>query len=409
METSFEQRILSAIIKDRSAYETFQRCGDAATFTAIGRHVSEDVGRYYDADDSARCCDRGSLIDRAGRLPNPKHGEAIQRLIGGLPEDVSAANVILDLREHRIGFVSDKLALALANRSPEAADLTAEYQNALLETGSSRRESDALVLHGADVSDLTSETPPGQGLIKLWPKPLNDLCDGGAKRGHQILLFGRPESGKTLVTINLVAGFLKQGLHVMYFCNEEPATDIRARIRQRILCVSKHALIENRLALAEKLSRLSSGGSGTTPLGRWSVIGLSPGTIPEIRKLVNEFKPDVVVLDQLRNIRVSSATRVEELESVATEARNLGKWSDVLVVSVTQAGASADGKAVLDLMDVDGSKTGIPAQMDLMIGVGNIKTAWDQGVLTLTACKNKLSGRHESIQVSVNKATGQIT
>ena len=66
-----------------------------------------------------------------------------------------------------------------------------------------------------------------------------------------------------------------------------------------------------------------------------------------------------------------------------------------MVVSVTQAGDSAEGKAVLDMGDVDYSNTGIPSQADVMVGIGANKTHKEQGEVVFSLPKNKVSGIHE--------------
>src|SRR5438105_741182 len=117
--SSLEQRILRGAINDRRVYDTFVRVGDTRGLSSLGRHCLEAVGSYYDTDRSAGQCDEGTLLERAGRMQNPKHAKAVSDFLRDLPSDISAANVLKDIREHRIGAVSDKLSLALANRAPD--------------------------------------------------------------------------------------------------------------------------------------------------------------------------------------------------------------------------------------------------------------------------------------------------
>lgn len=358
------------------------------------------MGGYYDLDGSVRQCSLDIVGERAQRLSNPKHAEAVDSYLRSLPNSVSVANAIHDIIEHRRGAIADRLSVALANRSPEVPALLEAYGQIGQDIGQTE-DSTENVLDFADTTYLMEPVGDDEQLIQLWPKQLNEAVGGGAKRGHQVLVFARPEGGKTLVTLNLVAGFLAQGLRVFYVGNEEPVVDLRQRLTQRILKLSKAQLLADRPGAAEQLSRRIK--------GALSFAGLSPGTFPEIERHCEQFKPDVVVLDQLRNIRVSAGARVEELEQAATAARNLAKRRGVLVVSVTQAGDSATNKIYLDLNDVDSSKTGIPAQMDLMIGVGSNEEMREAGMLGFSLCKNKLSGEHARFTVNFNKQTGAIT
>ena len=137
---------------------------------------------------------------------------------------------------------------------------------------------------------------------------------------------------------------------------------------------------------------------------------VNPKIAPKIEDLVNQFLPDIVIIDQLHKINTISDTHTNALEAAAAGARNLAKRANVLVVASTQAGMSADEKIILTMADVDSSKTGIPANADLMIGFGGTKSMWDQhGVIEIAIAKNKLSGDHSNFTCTVNKITGEIS
>ena len=80
----------------------------------------------------------------------------------------------------------------------------------------------------------------------------------------------------------------------------------------------------------------------------------------------------------------------------------------MVVVSVTQAGDSAHNKAALDLGDVDFSNTGIPAQADVMIGLGANQNHKDAGELVISLPKNKVSAIHEAFAVTTEPHLSKI-
>ena len=82
---------------------------------------------------------------------------------------------------------------------------------------------------------------------------------------------------------------------------------------------------------------------------------------------------------------------------------------NVLAISVTQAGDSADNKAVLDMGDVDYSNTGIPAQADVMIGVGVTAELEAENRRMFSLPKNKISGDHSSFPVNVLPHLSRVT
>jgi RecA-family ATPase len=135
---------------------------------------------------------------------------------------------------------------------------------------------------------------------------------------------------------------------------------------------------------------------------------LTPGTPKEIERLIIDHKPDVVVMDQLRNLLVGEENFTRSLERSAQIVRALGKKHNALVLSVTQAGDSASGKSILDMGDVDSSNTGIPAQADVMIGIGMSRDDELQGRRVLSLPKNKAGGNHDSFPVRVDLARSRV-
>ena len=116
----------------------------------------------------------------------------------------------------------------------------------------------------------------------------------------------------------------------------------------------------------------------------------------------------MLVLDQLRNLNMKQDNYVLALEQAAKQARQWAKRYSCVVVSVTQAGDSAEGKSVLDMGDVDYSNTGIPAQADLMIGLGANKKNASRGEIVFNLPKNKISGKHEYFPVATDPTLSQL-
>jgi replicative DNA helicase len=388
------------MITSKDAYDTFNTLARPEDFSPIGRACFGAIQEFYELDPSVRQCSRSIIESRIiGRLSSESHERAFRSYLASIPQAVSVANVERSIREvHRKG-VASKLVLALANGAPDV-DVTKLFRD--YEAGeSSEVSSEASLVDVLDTTDLTTdEVKPNEQFIRLWPKQLNDRLDGGALRGHHILVFARPETGKTLFAINLCNGFLKQRLHVLYVANEEPAAHVRDRIRGRLLKLSKAELRTDRRGAADRLDKAL--------LGTLRIAGNTTNFGAVRRLLRDRAGVDVVILDQVRNMRMKAESRANELEAAGIEARALAKDFNCLVVSITQAGDSATGKVYLEMSDVDSSKTGIPASADLMIGLGTNEAMRASGQIGVSLPKNKLSGVHDKFLVSVNMATGVI-
>jgi hypothetical protein len=110
------------------------------------------------------------------------------------------------------------------------------------------------------------------------------------------------------------------------------------------------------------------------------------------------------MVNQLRNLSMGEANKVIALEEAAKEARNIGKRNNCAVISVTQAGDSADGKRFLEMGDVDFSNTGIPAQCDVLLGIGADEAMLKNMERGISFPKNKVgvgNNSHDPVIVKV--------
>lgn len=395
---SAERNLLASCMQSRDAYNSVADHIEKGDISEQGQIIFEAIAEYYSRDTNASHVDGDLLARNVGRsLSSDKHRQMFGKLISSACDaKVSPANVIHDYIAVKREAAGDRLASALAARkgSDAVRPLLDEYSRwqaaETLEAGGGVELASGI--KAVDLVKATSE----EGLIRVWPKALNDRLDGGLRRGHHMLVFARPEMGKTMMLVNMMAGYASQGLRVLYVGNEDPQADIMERVLCRMAKVPKVELYKD----PETVDALAE------DAGYYNItfMDAAPGTPRQIIEAVKQVEPDVILIDQLRNLNVGEEQFVQKLEKAAIAARNIAKEFKALVVSVTQAGASAEGKAVLDMGDVDSSNTGIPAAVDVMVGLGGTQDDIDMNRRVLSLPKNKRSGRHEFFPVRVDPA-----
>ena len=104
----------------------------------------------------------------------------------------------------------------------------------------------------------------------------------------------------------------------------------------------------------------------------------------------------------MRNLNVKAESRANQLEAAAISIRNIGKKYDAIAISVSQAGDSAEGKAILTMSDIDNSKTGLPGACDVLMGIGSTEEQKREGLRVISLPKNKL-GEEDSFPVRFNQ------
>lgn len=404
-----EYPLLAASLRSRHDYELIRSYIDTklSTYSKPFQVVMAKVGEYYKRDPDVQGVSVEVLTTQiAETIRNDKHVQLFSDFIGkavtNVGSDINVRAAILLAKQQE---VADQVAAVLVDKganSPDAAPLLEELTRLRALTSLEELEEDGLEsYHNIDLEQLVSVEYDPDNIIKLYPQSLSDRLDGGAKKGHHITVYGRPEVSKSATCINMNCGFARQGKRSLYFINEDRPQDIILRHVSNLSGLTKHQI----QADPRKAQQLAE----SVGYENIMVVSCAPGTPKQIRDYIEKFQPDCVIVDQLRNLKVRADNRVNQLEQAATQIRNIAKEMNVLAVSVTQAGDSADGKAVLEMGDVDFSNTGIPAQADVMIGIGMDAQLEAEGLRVFSLPKNKISGRHENFPVRLIPQLSRVT
>ena len=388
-----QRKLLAAALRDRGAYDAILATPEPAQFSDGLDKLWARVREFYERDPEATRVDVDvvSAALATGAL-NPKRARADVELLGSIStEDVSVENIKHYLHECVLERTGMALAAALAGRRPtdEVRAALSDYEAAIAvedsEEDPAEQDWGAVLRAGIDRSNR----------IPLSPRVLNQYLAGGVLPGHNITIFGRPESGKTALALTMACGFARQGKRVLYIGNEDPVRDLM----MRVLCNLTNATVDEIAADPDRAEELAlSKGAGNLFMRE-----LAPGSVPQIEALIKQHKPQVLFVDQLRNINSGKSDNYTQLlDKNAQAIRALGKRYGMVTVSVTQAGDSASGRSVLEMGDVDSSNTGIPGAADLMIGVGVTQALDAAGQRMLSLCKNKPGGVKATVPVSLD-------
>lgn len=396
-----ELKMMAAAFKSRTAWEISDGYLIDTDRSPVGDLVLNLIERFYTTDPLATHCDSDIIMSQVEReIPNTQHQDHVRTYLASLEAlDISSLNVakeLLSIKANRLGM---RIAAKLSS-GKDHSDLH-ELMQEYVEIGSRKYQNETEEeFNAVTATELTTKHYKSENLIHLWPNQLNEHIDGGVRGGHHILIFAPTEMGKTLFAINLCAGFVKQGLTVLYVGNEDPAADIMMRMINRLTGMNKYEVQKDPSAADAILAKRN--------WDKFIFANLSPGTFPKISGLVKKHRARVLILDQLRNIDVDSDNRTQALEKAATLARGLAKRFDIPVISIAQAGDSASGKLILNRGDVDSSNVGIPGQTDLMIGIGANADMEERNLRVLSFPKNKLSGRHSHLNVSIDPLLSKV-
>ena len=363
------------------------------------------IGEWYAHDTRAQKVDMELLVEQ-GKVKLPEaHLDTLVGWIEDLPAVDSPDNVVKHALELKRYIKGNELCQAIQGRQDAKVDfLLSEYSDLRAATTLGRSEITWTMDDGSMDTLLDREN-----LIKVGPSKLNTKLLGGAIPGDSLLVFGRPEAGKTLFTVNMVAGFLKFGHRVLYVGNEEGTYKTRKRI------INNLSDCDNDAYAADPEGAIAK--AKANGLDNLFICHMQPGSPAEIEDAVKEIRPLIVVVDQIRNLALPKVEKLtDRLGELSTQMRSLAGKHQFLHVAVTQAGDKTERHgqeppAWLTMSDIADNRTSMAAQYDVILGVGCTEELRSMGNRAISICKNKLSDRedaHEGFIVRVDVRKSQV-
>ena len=384
--------MLSAVLSSREAYNSIAAVREDKDFSEQGLLLMQEIDNFYETDGQASSVDRDLIKDTISRKYE-KASKIINVVIDDL-EIVSVGNVTKEY----VDLKREALEHTIADRMLAGEEYD-DLLEKLLSVDSIEEEQEDTLYIGTDIEDILSATAP-ENLIRVHPLSLNNRIEGGVIPGTQIAIYAPTEVGKSMISINMAVGFLKDGHTVLYGGNEDPAKSMLMRLYNCLTGMTKEEIRDN--PSAARRAAIENG---------WNNLifkELTPGSLREVRTLVEKYNPAVVFIDQMANMECRSSSKVEKNEILACGFRAMAKKYQYVSIIIHQASDDAYGKNVLEKNHMYYSNVGVQGQMDLMIGIGMDSTYEQQNLRMLCLTKNKLSGNHENFPVRVDPQLSRV-
>jgi AraC-like DNA-binding protein len=231
----------------------------------------------------------------------------------------------------------------------------------------------------------------------------------GLDSGMLFVIGARSNVGKSSFHASLCAapnGWAAQGARILILCNEEKPERVASRYMTAATGMTMQQIAEDKTQAHRFYDPIRDNLKFVDATGR---------TMSWAEGVIKKHKPEILVLDIGSKfvedaIAGSASNSAEALKANAIYARNLGKMYGCLVVYCTQLSAEAEGKIVLSQAMIEGSKTGLAGESDLMILVARNPPMNDQteddGMRYLNIVKNKITGVHRIVNCEFDYTTG---
>lgn len=225
-------------------------------------------------------------------------------------------------------------------------------------------------------------------------KELN-ISLGPLRKGDFVIIAARPETGKTTFTASEASYMLtqlKEDEHVIWINNEEASNKVMMRVIQAFHGVTTGELLSKTSHYEEGF--ISNGGNKFLVLDDDSGIR----SVNKIATLFKEFKPGLIIFDQLDKVDGFKQDREDlRIGQLYEWARDLAK-EYCPVIAISQVDGTGEGEKWIHMNQLRGSKTDKIGEADAIVTIGKSNEPGKDLERYLHIPKNKLFGGKETLE-----------
>lgn len=393
-----ENLILANAAASRRAFNLVEVTGHSGSLSDHGSVLFQLMRDWYTRDETATEVNLVLLKEAVRQKLTAKGANLAYSIIDSFAGKASAENFAEVLLEARRGVLREAMIMELADKDDgDFYDLFRQFEE--LEDMAAP-DTDSFV--GVDPTALVAAVTSDKS-IPLATAQLNACLRGGVLPASHTMIFGRPEVGKSLLAINCIAEAVRNAYRGGIWENEDNIEVTQLRTVMALLGCTEDEVKNMTPAMKKRLQQLGW-------YDRLFFHDSPGGTLHDVESWIKSNKLDVCVINQLANLAVRQQdNRTLELGALARGARAIGKETGCAIISVHQAGDSADGRRVLRMGDLEWSNTAIQAAIDVLIGFGvdDELEAKNQRMISLP--KNKRGGTHDKVPVYIDLTRGTIS
>lgn len=226
-------------------------------------------------------------------------------------------------------------------------------------------------------------------------KELN-VALGPIRKGDFIIVAARPETGKTTFTASEASHMMTQlqpDEHVIWINNEEASNKVMMRVIQASYQVTSSELLADPATYESAFK--SIGGD------RFLILDDDSGikTVNKISMLFKEFKPGLIIFDQLDKVHGFDYEVREDLRigKLYEWARDVAK-EYCPVIAISQVDGTGEGEKWIQMNQLRGSKTDKIGEADAIITIGKSNEPGMDLQRFIHVPKNKLFGGADTLE-----------
>ena len=222
------------------------------------------------------------------------------------------------------------------------------------------------------VKEITENTDRCNKIIYSPYGNLNSLI-GGLMPGKLITIAGRPGTGKSAFALQISLSVAQRGFKVLYISLEMPGTELAMRVFSTDTGISTITMVNGRVngdelhAITESACKKKIDNLLVTNKGK---------NISEIRRLVTNIKPDLLIIDSLNLMQGKGESERIRVTGITRELKQIALQYETPLLMLAQLNREAEGQVLptLNLLKESGS---IEEDSDVVVLLAEIKEQKD--------------------------------
>jgi hypothetical protein len=375
------------------------------------KQILAAVGRYWEEYPEVEQLTPDELVLFFNRLNPALKDKGMYDEILGRIRDVEITNPALLADELRClvetQYAGEILKLALLKVEGQKSTVIPQIKEQITayEEMVGTLEQDDGVMGKVSLGDLLAMQ---QGPYK-WRMPFLQEQIGAPPPGTLGHVYAYPETGKTtwavFEAVNFAYQMRKTGDKLLFLVNEEAV----ARTHLRAFCsfVGKPLIWLRDPENEEEAHSLYKRYEEDILPQLIFIDGVNH--IRQVEAHIKQHKPAMVIIDQGVKVRsLTTETGPAVLAALYNWYRETAKTYKLVLITLGQADAAAQNRQRLTLANMDGSKIGIPGELDFAIGISKVDDEGKQWVRYFTITKNKLTGNLEHYRGYLDRHIGRF-
>lgn len=318
------------------------------------------------------------MLELRGASLSPEDKAALRLLVQQVQKvsDAEAADTVRMLAE--LAYSGEVAAINQRYQEGDDIDLMTELKNLQRKYGETVKTQDSLLQwENRNVDDILEANEEAGGLkFRFLPQLKDDIR--GARGGDCIAVAAPVDAGKTSLLSCIAVDWAEQMVAdnetygqrpILWLVNESLASRTVPRVYQAATGWTLGAIKEHHKAGEFAPKYLAK-------VGEWDRIRVKDAhsiTMAQIASLMEEFKPAVVIVDMVANIKGGTMeTEHQNLEAKWQELRVLGCEHDAVMVGTMQMSAEGYDLLYPPLTALKQSKIGVQGALDLALFMGRL-------------------------------------